>query len=222
MKGSTSAMSSEGRPCAPVGQFGGLVGLGSAAGLTDLDDRNEVAFAQFAGILFARRAACFTSPRRCRLRRRRRSGEQDLGILAGVGGVDHHAGSRPARSLRPYGGRRSWRPPMITGMRSPRRSRLPADVGHLVERRRDQPARTDRLRPRDGLVDDALGLDHDAQVADSYPLQAITTATIFLPMSWTSPMTVAMSTFPAEWADAAAPARCKSKCGQRAHHAGRA
>ena len=39
----------------------------------------------------------------------------------------------------------------------------------------------------------------------SYPLQAITTETMFLPMSWTSPLTVAMSTRPALCDAVAAP-----------------
>ena len=44
---------------------------------------------------------------------------------------------------------------------------LLADVRHLVERRRDEAAQADALRsPGDGFVDDALRLDHDAQVAD--------------------------------------------------------
>src|SRR6476620_4725784 len=65
------------------------------------------------------------------------------------------------------------------------------DVDHLVERRRDQTGKTDDVATLlDRGVQDAIGRHHHAEVDDLVVLQPSTTPTMFLPMSWTSPLTV--------------------------------
>ena len=110
------------------------------------------------------------APRRRRGRRRgRSSGRAGCWLLrARVARVDRPRADRAAGAIFTA----VWRsevvaPPMMTGMRSARRSASSTDAGHFVERRGDQAAQADRVgAPCGRFVDDALRLDHDAQVAD--------------------------------------------------------
>ena len=149
-----------------VERFYGIVRPDAPPRLAGLGERQQVAFAHFAGVLFAQGlligfylvdvgAAVGTQQLR-----------EYLAVAAGVRGVDHRTrvdrGDLDGRvEVR---GRRA-----ADDDRDAQRAAFEflADVGHLVERRRDQTAQADALRaPRHRLVNDAFRFDHHAQVPD--------------------------------------------------------